>query len=445
MAIDFTLTDEQKQLQADARDFAQNVLAPVVRDADAEPDPLRAFQLTKEPYVEAYNNGIAMCMIPEEYGGGGLSNVDINIAAEEICVVDPGFACTVLCNGLGLMPVVWYGSEEQKDRFLREATSDPSGEYLGGWVASEPPGRPGGTANFDVPLPRPAGIGVIAERDGDEYVLNGRKYWPSSPGWDAQGTNTSTVIVRTDPDEGGTEGLSAIVVERGTPGVSYEFIDKMGHRLAANAEVVFDNARVPAENLLEGAEGNGDLVINQNFAWSGPVAAIAAVGVARAAYEAALDWAKTYTSAGPQPIIHYQNVGYILGDVAARIESCRYFCWKTAHYLDQHDEHAELIGAMCKVHCTELMFDTVYKCMQVVGVNSYDKQHLFEKYLREAACFPIYDGGNMGMQRRRVHGIIASPDFNPRALMNHEYVEFTKDMETIDTIPTPEVAGEVAG
>jgi acyl-CoA dehydrogenase len=444
MAIDFTLTEEQKQLQADARDFAQNVLAPVVRKADAEPDPLRGFQLTKEPYIEAYENGIAMCMIPEEYGGGGVSNVDLIIAAEEVCVVDPGFACTVLCNGLGLMPVVWYGSEEQKDRFLREATSDPSGEYLGGWTASEAAGTPGGTANFDVPLPRPAGIGVIAERDGDDYVLNGRKYWPSSPGWDAQGTNTSTVIVRTDPEKGGTEGLSAIVVERGTPGVSYEFINKMGHRLAANAEVIFDNARVPAENLLEGAEGNGDLVINQNFAWSGPVAAIAAVGVARAAYEATLDWAKTYTSAGPQPIIHYQNVGYILGDVAARIEACRYFCWRTAHYLDQHDGHAELIGAMCKVHCTELMFDTVYKCMQVVGVNSYDKQHLFEKYLREAACFPIYDGGNMGMQRRRVHGIIASQDFNPRALMDNEYVEFTKEMEAIDTIPAHEVAGEVA-
>src|SRR5215212_383139 len=106
MAIDFTLTEEQKKLQADVRDFSENVLAPVVREADAEPDPLRGFQLTKEPYKEAYKRGIAMCMIPKEYGGGGLSNVDIILAAEEVCVVDPGFACTVLCNGLGLMPVV---------------------------------------------------------------------------------------------------------------------------------------------------------------------------------------------------------------------------------------------------------------------------------------------------------------------------------------------------
>ena len=220
MAIDFTLSAEQKKLQADVRAFAENVLAPAVREADAERDPLRGFQLTKAPYVEAYKRGIAMCFIPEEYGGGGVSNVDLIVAAEEICAVDPGFACTVLCNGLGLMPVIWYGSEEQKDRFLRAATSDPTGEYLGGWTASEPAGTPGGTANFDVPLPRPAGIGVIAERDGDDFVLNGRKYWPSSPGWDARGTNMSTVIVRTEPDRGGTEGLSALVVERATPGVS---------------------------------------------------------------------------------------------------------------------------------------------------------------------------------------------------------------------------------
>src|SRR5262245_61251744 len=226
MAIDFTLSNEQRELQAGARDFAVNVLGPVVRAADEEPDPLRAFQMTKEAYVAAYKAGIAFCMLPKEYGGGGISNVDLIIAAEEICAVDPGFACTILCNGLGLMPVVWYGSDEQKERFLRAATSDPSGEYLGGWTASEPAGTPGGTANFDVPLARPAGIGVIAERDGDSYVLNGRKYWPSSPGWDAQGTNMSTAIVRTDPGKGGTQGLSAIVVERGTPGVTYNFINK---------------------------------------------------------------------------------------------------------------------------------------------------------------------------------------------------------------------------
>lgn len=436
MAIDFTLTPEQRQLQLDARGFAQRVLAPIVREADAEPDPLRAFQLTKPAYVEAYKQGIAFCMLPRQYGGGGLTNVDVILAAEEICAVDPGFACTILVNGLGLMPVWYWGSQTQKDRFLRAATSDPSGEYLVGYAVSEPAGTPGGTANFDTPLSHPVGIGVTASRDGDSYVLNGRKYWPCNvAGWDGQGANVSIVVVRTEPDKGGTEGLSAIMLERGTPGVTYKLISKLGHRLTPNAEIVFDNARVPAANLIDGTKGNGDLLINRNFAWSGPVAGIAAVGVARAAYEAALDWAKTYTAGGPTPIISYQNVGYVLGDVAARIEACRYFCWKTAHYMDKHEYHGELIGAMCKILSTELLFDAVYKCMQVVGVNSADKMHLFEKYLREAAILPIYDAGNFGMQRRRVHGILASPDFDPRALMDDTAIEFTKAMETIDTMP----------
>jgi alkylation response protein AidB-like acyl-CoA dehydrogenase len=438
MAIDFTLSSEQRELQASAREFAENVLSPVVREADAEPDPLRAFQMTKDAYVAAYKAGIAFCMLPREYGGGGLSNVDLILAAEEICAVDPGFACTVLVNGLGLMPVWYYGTDEQKERFLRPATSDPSGEYIVGYAASEPPGSPGGTANFDTPLPMPASMHVTAIRDGDSYVLNGRKYWPCNvAGWDGQGANTSIVVVRTDPDKGGTEGLSAIMVDRGTPGVSYKLISKIGHRLTPNAEITFEDARVPAENLIEGTRGNGDLLINRNFAWSGPVAGIAAVGVARAAYEAALDWAKTFTAGGPRPIIDHQYPAYVLGDVATSIEACRYLCWKTAHYLDQHDYHGELLGAMCKVHCTELLFDAVYKCLQVVGVNSVDRQHMFEKYLREAAIFPLYDAGNFGMQRRRIHGVMADPSFNPRAIMDDEPIDFTKAMETIDTIPGP--------
>ena len=436
MAIDFTLSESQRNIQQTAREFAENVLAPVVREADAETDPLRGFQLTKPAYVEAYRRGIAFSFLPKEYGGGGITNVELILAAEEICAVDPGFACTILVNGLALLPVWYWGTDEQKKRFLTPATSDPSGEYIAGYAVSEPAGTPGGTAGFDTPLPHPVGIGVTARRDGDDYVLNGRKYWPCNvAGWDGQGANVNIVVVRTEPDKGGTEGLSAIMVERGTPGVSYKMISKIGHRLTPNSEINFDNARVPAANLVEGTRGNGDLLINRNFAWSGPVAGIAAVGVARAAYEEALRWAKTYTAGGIQPIIYHQNAGYVLGDVAARIEACRYFCWKTAHYLDQHDYHGELIGAMCKVHCTELMFDAVYKCMQVVGVNSADKQHMFEKYLREAAIFPIYDAGNFGMQRRRVHGVLANDAFNPRALMDDEAVDFTKTMESIDTVP----------
>src|SRR4030088_2395290 len=238
MAIDFTLTPEQKVTRLGARDFAQTVLAPIVQAVDEEPDPLRAFQMMKPAYVEASKRGMAWAMLPKEYGGGGLSNFDYIIAAEEVQSVDPGFGTTLLVNGLGLLPIWYYGSEDQKKRFIGGATADTSGEFIAGYAASEPPGSPGGTANFDAPAGGRAGIAVTATLDGDDYVLNGRKYWPCNvAGWDGNGANTSIVVVRTDPDKGGTEGLSAIMVEGGTAGVTYKLISKVGHRLTPNAEI----------------------------------------------------------------------------------------------------------------------------------------------------------------------------------------------------------------
>ena len=127
--------------------------------------------------------------------------------------------------------------------------------------------------------------------------------------------------MRTDPDAAAQRACRRSSSSAARPGITYSSISTIGQRLAPNCEIIFDNARVPAENLHRGHAGNGDLLINRNFAWSGPVAGIAAVGVARAAYEAALEWAKTYTAGGPQPIIHYQYPGYVLGDVAAKIEA----------------------------------------------------------------------------------------------------------------------------
>ena len=136
MAIDFTLTEKQQEIQESAREFARNHLAPITDRVDAEPDPLKAFQLMKDAYAEACKRGFAFSMLPAEYGGGGLSNVDFVLAAEEIQAVDPGFGTTVLVNGLGLMPVWYYGTEEQKKRFIGTATADQSGEFIVGYAAS---------------------------------------------------------------------------------------------------------------------------------------------------------------------------------------------------------------------------------------------------------------------------------------------------------------------
>jgi alkylation response protein AidB-like acyl-CoA dehydrogenase len=431
MAIDFTLSSAQQRLQRNAREFALEVLQPLVKAADEEPDTQKAFRSLKGAYIECHKLGFAMGFLPRQYGGGGVSNVDLQIVAEEITAVDPGFATILLVNGLALMPVAWFGTEEQKRKWIGDATSDPRGEFIAGWTVSEAAGTPGGTANFDHPGAHPTGIGLTATRDKGrgEYVLNGTKHWPcNAGGWDLQGANVNVCIVRTDPQSGGKTGLSALLVPRGTPGVTYrQPISKLGHRLCQNNSIVFENCRVPEENLF--AQGNGDLIISKAFTWSGPVAAIAAVGVARSAYEYVLKWAKTYTAGGNVPILQHQAVGYLLAEVAMKIEACRAFSWKAAHYLDQHNSEGHAVGAMAKVFCGETLFLAVFRVMQAMGVNSLDRTHPIEKYLREAAVFPLYDAGNIGMQMRKIWGVMLDDDFDPRAIADSRPMPFKKSME----------------
>jgi alkylation response protein AidB-like acyl-CoA dehydrogenase len=428
MAIDFTLTQAQRRLQRIAREFSLDILAPLVRAADETSDTQQAFSLVKGAYLEAYKLGFATGFLPKKYGGGGVSNLDLQVIAEEITAVDPGFATILLVNGLALMPLVWFGSEAQKRTWLMRATSDPRGEYVAGWTVSEAAGSPGGTANFDGPGAAPAGITLTAihDRANGEYVLNGAKRWPcNSAGWDMKGADVNVCVVRTAPKEGGSTGLSCALVPRGTKGVKYGTpISKIGHRLCQNNVITFEDCRIPEENVF--AVGYGDLVINKAFTWSAPVAAIAAVGVARSAYEFALEWAKTHTGGGSVPIIEHQAVGYALAEVAMKIEACRAFAWKAAHYHDLHDSNGHAIGPMAKVFCGETLFNAVFQAMKVVGVNALDKELPLERYLREATVFPLYDAGNMGMQMRKLWTVMKEPGFDPRSLANSTLTPFNK-------------------
>lgn len=441
MAIDFTLTDEQRQIQATARKFAQKELKPVAEMADKLPDPWAAFLATQEVYKRAYDLGFAMAFIPREYGGAGASNVDFQIVAEEICAVDPGFGCTILVNGLTLLSILWYGNEEQKDAWLRRATGDHSKTFLGGWIVSEP----SGTANFDSRQPLPAGITTTATYDkaNGEYVLNGRKMWNTNGcGWDKKGADVNVVIARTDPKSGGDKGLSAFIVPRGTNGFETTgILDTLGHRTTVQPELLFDDCRIPESNLLPGAAGNGDLCITKAFTWSGPVAAIAAVGVMRAAFEFVHNWCRNYYAAGGKAIIHHQNVGYMLANLKMKIEAGRYLSWKAAHYLDAHNNEGQEIAALAKIYNGELAVTALTEAMRVMGINSYLRDYPLERYMRDALCFPIYDAGNMGMQRRRLHGILADAGYNSQAVAENLAQRFSKDMLGFDSLPGHGVAG----
>lgn len=431
MAVDFTLSRSQRDLKRRAREFAREVLRPVVERAESLPDPQEAFRATRPAYEAAYAAGLTTLFLPRELGGGGLSQVDFLIAVEELCAVDPGFATTLLVNGLALKPLLWAAPEELRDRWIRRATGDPTGRFLAGWAVSER----GGTANFDHP-DRRAGIQLVATHDRarGEYVLHGEKHWPcNAGGWDLRGADLSVCIVRTDRTAGGTSALSAVVVERGTPGLSFEVIDKMAHRTCQNVTMTFRGVRVPEENVF--AHGDGDLLINRAFTWSGPIAGIAAVGVARAAFEFTLKWARTFTGGGSAPVIEHQAVGSLLADVAARIEAARYLCWKAAHYLDRHDGQGQALAEMSKTFCTELISQVVNDCMRVVGVNALDRRFPMERFYREAAVFPLYDAGNLAMQRRRTWGVMTDPGYGPDVFADGDPLPFTRSMEGIGTVP----------
>jgi alkylation response protein AidB-like acyl-CoA dehydrogenase len=423
--IDFSLSDAQKKLKAEAREFAREVLRPVAERADALPDPQDAFLAMRPVYEQAAAAGYTSMFLPEQYGGGGASTVDFLLAIEELCAVDPGFPTVLLVNGLALMPLLRFGTEAQRERWIGRAAADVRGDFLAGWVVSER----GGTANFDHPSPG-AGIQLVADHDraGGEYVLHGEKHWPcNAGGWDLRGADVNLCVVRTDRAKGGKDALSAVLVERGTPGIEYSVIDKMAHRTCQNVTMTFRGVRVPEENLL--AEGDGDLLVNRNFTWSAPIAGIAAVAVARGAYDFALKWARTYTGGGSGPIIDHQAVGHLLAEVAAKIEAGRYLCWKAAHHLDACDGEAHAIGGMSKTFCGDLMQSVVFDCMRVVGVNALDRKFPMAKYFRESMVFPLYDAGNLAMQRRRTWGVMADPSFSPDTVVDGERLPFTKSME----------------
>ena len=425
MAIDFEMTPRQRKLKYDAREFAREVVRPAAERADAIADPQEAFVAMKPVFEAATARGFATSFLPSKYGGGGASIVDTLIVTEELAAVDGGFPTTLLVNGLALMPLTWFGTEKQCATWIDRAVDPASTGFLAGWVVSER----GGTANFDHPNPM-AGIQLVARPDKADgsLVLNGEKHWPcNAGGWDLGGADVNLCIVRTDQTKGGRESLSAVLVERGTPGIEYRVIDKVGHRTCQNVTMTFRDVRVPAENLL--AQGDGDFVINRNFTWSGPIAGIAAVGVARGAYEFALKWAKTFTGGGMAPIINHQAVGYLLAEIAAKIEACRYMCWKAAHYMDLHDNGGHALSGMNKALCTDLMQRAVVDCMRVVGVNALDRRFGLEKSYRESIVFPLYDAGNLAMQQRRAWGVMTDPGFTPDLFVDSEPFGFRKSME----------------
>ena len=413
VAIDFTLSDSQQELQKNARAFAESVLRPVAARIDRAADGWESFLAGREAYREMAHAGFTKSFIPAGYGGAGFSMLDFAIAAEELTRVDVNVPTTLLASGLGLQPVIQYGSPEQKERFLRPFAEDPEGDLLASYAFTDVAGG----ANFDSPDPA-GGMQTIARRDGDEWVITGQKHYTTNgTGWEKKGCELYTVVCRTDPAAGADDALAVIAVPGAAGGITVAGVyDKIGHRGVVTPRVHFDQVRVPAANLIGQPGRPGKRVVAGAFSWTAALIGAACVGTMRAAFEYALDFARSEKRLGTVPVIEHQNVGFMLADIKMRIEACRYLTWKACHDFERTGGRADELAIMTKVYCSEAAVGTVYDCMRVVGIASYTKDLApLEKIMRDAMVFPLYDGGNQGVRRRQLHDILRQPGYDPMA------------------------------
>ena len=365
--MDFGLTEEQVAVQRLARDFTARVIKPVAAHYD------ETEELAWPVVEEAFKVGLLYLNIPEEYGGAGLEHLTEILVAEEMAAGCLGITTTIIGVGLGVLPILIAGTPEQKETFLPPLCAQPA---LAAFCLTEP------GAGSDV-----ASMATTAVRDGDDYVIDGTKHFITNGGV----ARLYTAFAVTDRARG-AKGISAFIVPGDAPGLSQGKVEKkLGIRASHTAEVVFDGVRVPAANRL-GEEGQGFSVAMKTLDSSRPVVAAGGVGVARAALEAAVKYARERVQFG-RPIAELQAIQFMLADMAMAVETARLVTRKAAWQLDR-GEAVSMTGAMAKCLGGDAAMKVATEAVQVFGGYGYMREYPVEKYLRDAKIVQIYEGTN---------------------------------------------------
>lgn len=362
------LTDEQHEIIDLCRRFAAAEIRPCARAID-EADT----EVPWEIWRKGNEVGLGYFMLPTEYGGGGSTDIFTQaLVQEELCAGDLAVGNLLTSNGFFADPVLELGTPEQKERWLRPLCS-PDAPMTS--LAVTEPGSGSDAAS----------ITTRAVRDGDEYVLTGQKSWISNAG----AAQFYIVFAKTDP-AARARGVSAFVVEKGTPGFTFgPPMKKMGQRALVNAEIFLDGVRVPVDQRL-GEEGRGFHGLMRTFDISRTVLAAAAVGCARGAMEYALDYAKTREQFG-KPIIEHQAVAFRLADMKARVEAARLLVWRSAKRLDAGLDATES-SAIAKLTASETAMWVTWAAVQTLGGWGYSREFLVEKWMRDAKLEEIEEG-----------------------------------------------------
>ena len=407
--IDFTLTAQQRDLQLSSRKFAKQVLKEA-KAAELLPTPEERFLATKPTYEEMVAAGYLRKCIPAPARGDNAGLIDMAILAEEFYSVNPSVTLTMLGTVLGLLPLLLGGTPDQCMRLLGPFLKT-SGAPLAGFCFSEP----GGSANAGSPPPG-EGVRTTAKREGDNWVINGRKKWVSSAtGWERKGANLLCVVCRTDSAAAPEAGISIFAVEGPIKGLVFErAIDTVGHRAHLVPQFGFQNVATPHQNLL-GQEGSGLALTAGAFTATAALVGIFGVALMRAAFDFALHFARTEKRGGVHPVIEHQAVGYALADAKTTIEAARYLSWRACHALDTQSPGAEELAVEAKIFGSESAVRVITDLMRVVGIDSYDHETPFGGLLQDALALPIFDGGNMGIRRRQLHMMFKRSDYDPLA------------------------------
>lgn len=366
--MDYFLTEEQEMIRDLARRIAEEKIAPVALELDESGEfPWDLMKVIAE-------SDLFGVYIPEEYGGLGGGVFEECLVVEELSRACSGVAVSYAASGLGCFPILMFGNEEQKSRYMPDIAS---GKKLAAFGLTE------ANAGSDA-----SAMETTAVLDGDHYVLNGTKQWITNGGE----ADIYTVFAMTDKKKG-ARGASAFIVEKGTPGFTFgKKENKMGIRASATRELIFQDCRIPKENLL-GKEGMGFIIAMKTLDITRPGIGAQAVGIAQGAFDAALNYARERRQFG-QPISSFQAIQHMLADMATQIEAARALVYATARMIDAGCKDYSKESAMAKVFASDVAMRVTTDAVQIFGGYGYMKEYPVEKMMRDAKITQIYEGTN---------------------------------------------------
>lgn len=376
---DFILTDEQKDLVAFAKDFAEKELKPVVAEYD------RKGEFPMEVYKKFYEAGFSTMFVPEKYGGTGASALDLVLINEQFAKVDAGFIVSATTAEFGVTPLRIAGTEEQIAYYMDRVMQGD----LGSFCLTEP------DAGSDASATR-----TTAVRDGNDYIINGRKCFITSGGI----ANMYTVFATVDRSLG-AKGVTCFLVERDRPGVSVgKEEDKMGLRLSNTTDVIFEDVRIPAKNRI-GAEGEGFKIAMMSLDRSRGVNSYGCLGIAERAIEEAVAYAKVRNTFG-RPIIKNQGLQFMLADMEIQCTAARCLLYRCAELIDKTGKYDTELGSITKTFVSDMCMKVTTDALQILGGYGYSREYPMEKLMRDAKIFQIFEGTNQ-IQRMVIAGQMA--------------------------------------